>query len=268
MRGSEGVWMGQSVGWKIVGGVVLVFLVFLALHLWWESSAKERQASGDGVIARPAQVGGNGEKVEIGSPAAAPAERSEAHRQEQKRLLGQLAQGQPEERRAAALRLQYVADESAEPTLLKMLRDKDPLVAERCAGALVGLWQQSRSQSVNRLFGRGLAAYEAGRYDEALDDFKMSASLDPRVPDLYRLRAEILLEKGEPGKALNECQQAISLKLQNFMAHYVQARCYRETGDLKAAMESVDRALSIYGGFQKAYQLKVEILSLQKAAGE
>jgi len=161
-----------------------------------------------------------------------------------------------------------MADQSVESLLLEALNDKDPVVAQRSARALTSLWQQSRSPSVSRLLSQGLAAYEAGNFTVALDQFNMSQRLDTGVPDLYRLRAEILLDQGEAGKALNDCQTAVDLKPENFMAHYVQARCYRELSDLNAAMASVNKALEIYGGFGEAYHLKVEIISsLQSLEG-
>ena len=256
----------EQITGKAVAFVIGVFLVLALLHLWWQGRESQVGAREGAMTVMPTRVGGEGGEVEIGGESATPvAERDRIRREELKRLLHQLTSGSVEEKRSAALHLQYLADSSAEPILLKMLKSEDTLVAQRCAKALLSLWQQSDSAAVNRLLSQGLAAYEAGRMDEALDRFDMSAVLDADVPDLYRLRAEILLERGEVAKAISDCRHALELKPGDFMAHYVEALCYKDLNDLNSAMKSVDRSLEVYPGFQKAYQLKVEIFSLLKA---
>jgi tetratricopeptide (TPR) repeat protein len=251
--------------------IACAIVVLAVLHLWAQRQEGRRNAAMLNIGSAAGLRIGRGEDKEDVEPAPAvsmPAEKPEVRRQDLKRLITQLTQGQPEERRSAALHMQYMADDSAEPVLLAMLGDADEVVASRCAKALLSLWQQSDSASVNRLFNQGLAAYEAGRNEEALDRLNMAERLDRRIADLYRIRAEILLEQGKHQAALEDCRRALALKPQNFMAWYVEAKCYKEMGDLDLAMHSVNQALEIYSSFQRAYQLKVEIISLQEAVGK
>ena len=255
--------------WRVTGLVVVAFLLVAILQLWWQ----QREANGAGgpaqPTASPAQIAGEERSLLVApvDPDLA-GEREELRRQEMRRQIGVLsASGDVSRRRSAALRLQFLADDSAQPALLRALNDGDEVVALRCAKALLILWRTSHSPSVNRLIRRGLAAHGAGDYDGALEDFAMCLRLDPALPDVRRLRAEILLAKEDLSGALSECEAVLRLNGGHFRAYYVQAECYRDMREGQAALDSVNSALSIYATFREAYDLKQEILSLQ-AAGE
>ena len=255
----------QSSG-KPMALVVLVFLALAALILWWLRVEEDGERAGE-IVMGSAEIEGEPTDLQLEAgrgPVAA--DRARSRREEMQRLCRVLLAGADlSQRRSAALRLQYLADDSAEEALRKGLLDEDGLVSRRCAKALESLWQQSDSASVNRLFQQGLAACEAGRYDEALERFEMCVQLDPDIADLYRLRAEILLETGRPEEAVRACREALRREQHHFLAHYVLARCHMDLRDGDAALDSVNRALEIYPDYPAALQLKVEILSLQKA---
>ncbi len=247
--------------------VVVAFLALAALQLWWNRSEKNGTADERDMRVAPTQIEAEDQHLEIGAgKPGSQWERPEVRRREMQRLLSLLSNAPGDsERRSAALRLRYLADESAGPALVRLLNDKDGVVAQRCAETLVRLWQRSDSPRVNQFFRQGLEAYEAGDYEKALELFDACASLDADIPDLYRLRAEIFLEMDRTGEALKECRRALRHNEDNFLAHCALAKCYRDMRDGEAALESVNRALSIYPGFEAARQLRKEILSLQRA---
>ena len=246
--------------------VVTAFLVLIALLLWWQRSEAESAPALE-VRMAPTQIEGEQGRLQIGdSKPGSEDERERVRREELRRALDVLSrEADSAARRSAALRLRYLADRSAEPVLVRLLNDSDEVVAQRCADALVELWQQSASPRVNQFLRQALAAYEATDYQMALDLLNACVELDPNVPDLYRLRAEVQLELSRPREALQDCQRALGLKPSHFLAHYVQARCHMKLGDGQAALASVHAALRIYDSFPKAKLLKEEILSGQKA---
>jgi len=259
----------QAKAVKVLTLLVFALLALLVLQLWWNSSGDDgKRVEEKKMRVGSTEIKGGGGSIRIGPEGQkAPPESEQFRRQEMERLIQIVQSGSdPVQRRSAALRLQYMADAGAEAVLLRLLQDSDEVVAQRCSKALLSLWQQSDSPSVDRLFHQGLEAYEDGNNEEALARFAMCEELGAIIPDLPRLRAEMLLDKGKAKEALEQCKRAVALKKTNFMAHYVMARCCRALGD-KAALASVDRALSIYPGFAAACQLRVEILSLQKDGG-
>lgn len=254
----------ESIPGKTIALVVVAFLFLAGVHLWWQGRERNGRNNGEPVIDR-ARVEGGDRQITLGERRQGEKERK-ARREEMRRLLTILKQSSDvQARRSAALRLQYLADSSAEPELLKALKSRDEIVARRCADALLDLWQKSESHSVNRMVERGITAYENGEFEEALNRLNMSAELDPDIPDLHRLRAEILLARGEENAALKAGRKALKLESHNFMAHHVMAKAYRrqERGD--AALDAVNRAIEVYPGYEPANELKAEILSLQKA---
>jgi tetratricopeptide (TPR) repeat protein len=250
---------------RAIAMVIVAFLFLAGVHLWWQTRDKKDRAESGEMVMDDAQVHSEDREIDLGGQSGG-SDRENARKREMQRLLKVLATGSDAgKRRSAALRLQYLADRSAEPELIELLRSDDQIVARRCAETLLGLWQESDSHSVNRLMKRGLSAYEDGEYEEAMARFEMCAELDPEIPDLHRLMAGIMLRQGRLDAAIRTCEKAISLEPHNFMAHYVLARCYRRTSRGDAALQQVDQALDIYPGYQPAGQLRVEILSLQKA---
>jgi len=252
---------------RTVALVIIAFLILAGLQIWWQRAEQDDRPGVGEVTVPRTQIASEDRQLEIGSDTpGSEVEREQVRREGVRRALTTLRRSaHPSERRSAALRLSYLADSSAEGALVMFLRDSDEVVSQRCADALLGLWQRSDSPRVNQFFQQGLAAYNAGDYEQARELFDTCVRLDPSVPDVYRLRAEILLAMDRPADAARECRSALRLKQEHFLAHCVLAECHLRLRDGQAALESVETALSIYGGLERARQLKEEILSLQKA---
>jgi len=263
--GQSGMQSKRHLGLTVVLAVT-AFLALIVVLVWWQHSEAESVPALE-VTVTPTEIQGERGHLQIGdTKPGSEGERELVRRQELRRALDILSHdADAPRRRSAALRLRYLADSSAEARMVHLLNDPDEVVAQRCADALAELWQQSGSPRVNQFLRQGLAACEAGDYQMALDLLNACVELDPNVPDLYRLRAEIQLELGRPHEALQDCQQAVRLKADNFLAHCAMARCYLNLRDAQAALNSVNTALRIYGSFQKAKQLKEEILSRQSS---
>lgn len=262
-------------GRTLVGIAIALGLTLAVVNIWWLQ--REEVPSGghdDRDVSVRGAAGLDRPGVSV-TPALSPGEQEDARKADMGQLLRDLAAGTTEQRRFAAMLLRYQADESAEPALLKALHDPDLKVAHRSSKALISLWQHSDSPAINRVFNQGLTAFEAGNYREALEVLDSFGAMEGAIPDLYRLRAEARLALAGTGRpesesvrldvTLDDCRMAIAAKDVNFMAHYTQARCYVLNKDGEAALESIDRALDIYPGFQQGYQLKMVIRSMQEA---
>ncbi|MFP4026698.1 MAG: tetratricopeptide repeat protein [Candidatus Brocadiia bacterium] len=235
-------------------GIVLAVITFLALAiltLWWQRSENSATDGGDLTEGR-GELNAKDEDISLSANGDDySASEDTGRKKEMRRALQLLSSSNVAAlRRSAALSLQWCADKSAEPGLLQSLHDEDEIVSRRCARALLNLWQSSRYSSIDPLFDRGVEATEAGHYQEAVDIFAKCAKLDPAIPDLYRLWAQALLERGKPREALAKCKKALEKESENFMAHYVLARCQAALGNQKEAREAVENALGIYPGLR------------------
>ena len=253
---------------RVVAFLVVAFLLLAAVHLLWQG-VEEGPAEDAAPALRVSTVKIKGQDADVlldDKEPAAPDAREALERRELERQLRRLQSGDATERRDAAYWLVFTADESCAAPLTAGLKDADVKVAERCAEALTRLWRSSHSAAAESLFSHGLAAYEAGRPDRALEMFTDAAQLDDGIPELYRLRAEILLADSRPSQALADCDRAIAVEQSQFQAHYVAALCYLEMGDREKALKSVAKALDIYPHFEQAQALAGEIQSRQEEA--
>jgi len=254
--------------------IALVFLALVVVQLRWSADVEEKTAADqEGPRVSRIQISKGGRLVDVeterGLTTAKPEELVEAG-------IALLAKDTPNERRTGAIELAYMANEPAErgklvglnaslktklrQALLKGLQDADAPVAKSCGEALIGWWRMSKSTAITECFQQGLAAYEAGQLDAALQAFQNIEALGDAVPaDLYRMRAEVYLGRSLPEKALTECRRALEGEPKHFMALYVQAKAYAQTGQNSKALESLNQALSIYTAFPEAQRLRARL---------
>ncbi len=261
--------MRTSIPGKALLTVIGAFLALAVLFVWMHASEDRQRAEEEGIAVGPAEIDGAEQQSRLTVGRSLSSEDFERGRKlEVQRMVDKLRRGSLSERKRAALRLQSVANETAEPALLTALGDpqEDPVVAARCARALIEMWRRTPSRFAGRVFAQALADYDAADYEAALEAFNMcERELRAAIPEMYRLRAEIHLAQGRVDEAIGDCLTALCLKEQNFMAHYVQARCYLAKRRGKEALEEANSALRIYPNFEQAVQLKLEIESLQRA---
>jgi len=260
----------RAITGRAVAFLVVAFLLLVAVHLLWQD-AEEGPSEEKSPSLRVTTVKIEGQEAEGllgGEDSSARDARRALERRELERQLRRLKSGDIAERRDAAFRLVFIADRSCTVALLAGLKDADAKVADRCAKALTRLWRTSRSPAAQRLFKSGLAAYQAGRADEALQMFTRAAELDDSICELYRLRAEIWLDKSRPDQALDDCKRAILVEKNNFHARYLAALCYLEMGDHDKAMQSITESLVIYPHFEQARALQERIRQLHRASRE
>ncbi|MCD6416247.1 MAG: tetratricopeptide repeat protein [Planctomycetes bacterium] len=146
-------------------------------------------------------------------------------------------------------------------TLLAALGSPDAVVSQSCQDALVGLWRSSDSMAATQRFQEGLKAYQTGDPDRALEIFRAAQQLRATVPpDLYRMKAQILLKQSRLDEALEECRRALDAEPANFFALFVVARIHAEKGNQEKALKALDAALKLNPAFTRARALQEELL--------
>ncbi len=190
--------------------------------------------------------------------------------------IGSLRGGSSNERRTAAVELSYMANTPSEQekllalgaglrarlrqALLDGLRDPDSAVARPCSGARIGWWRTSASPAVTQYLQSGLSALSEGQLDAALETFQSIEGLGrPCPPDVYRMKAEVYLDKSLPEQALAEARRALQAEQRHFAALYIMARAYAQLGQDRKALEALDEALTIYPGYAEAQHLRAQL---------
>lgn len=84
---------------------------------------------------------------------------------------------------------------------------------------------------------------EQGRSSEALKCFQQAITLSPSNHILYELKAQVLLAEGIYLDAIHSCEKSIELFPSWSESHLTLARCFREFGEVYAALNSIHKAL-------------------------
>ena len=108
----------------------------------------------------------------------------------------------------------------------------------------------------------GVAAYRAGRIDDAISELKRGVSIDPLA---YRLHFHLGLLFGKQGKvfdAISELERAIELNSKHFAAAKNLAILYQKAGFRNRAAEMWERALRLAPDEQTRLTVREHLLNL------
>ncbi|GEM_PF-2266622 len=97
-------------------------------------------------------------------------------------------------------------------------------------------------------YQRGVALYQQGNYEAALQQFDRVIELQPKAYVAYYARAVIFLTRGEYPRALENINQAIALAPDLAVAYYRRAQIYERVGDLVSAEADYKKAKEL--GYQ------------------
>jgi len=258
---------------KAVIVIAVVFVALVCVHLWWGVDEGEAPENDGGLTATTVQITAEGQQIDLASePFLTPGELSQWLRER----IDVLQRGGTDERGVAAILLAYVTNDpqaqqrlvamrnglmaELEGALLACLNEADDVVSVNCRDALIGLWRVPPAASGLQKYAQALANYEAGNHKEAEAAFEALEQLWGSLPaDLYRLKGEIALADGRPAEAVEECQRAVAVQPNHFLAHYVLASAYEQEGDHERALKSLDACVKIYARFPDAEPLRLKI---------
>ena len=95
---------------------------------------------------------------------------------------------------------------------------------------------------------RGIAYYQTGKLNEALQDLSKAAALAPRNAEALVYRGLVKNKQGQPQAAIDDFSNAITLNGQYGAAYYYRAMLREQTGQAALAQED----------FKKACELKIQ----------
>ncbi len=103
---------------------------------------------------------------------------------------------------------------------------------------------------------QGIAFYEQGDFERALDLYNRSLAIDPHRARVYVNRGNVYALQQAHAKALKDYAAAIQLNPDRKEAYLNRAGVYRSLGRAGAAMADLNRSLKLDPGFVKAYQAR------------
>jgi tetratricopeptide (TPR) repeat protein len=102
------------------------------------------------------------------------------------------------------------------------------------------------SVTPEQYFERGIIYSQAGRYEQAIDDFTKAIELDPDDVEPYYLRSKVYPYVGLWDKSIEDCSTVIMMDPFNTGAFYMRGIAYMESGNYSNALDDLQRA-SEYG---------------------
>ena len=92
---------------------------------------------------------------------------------------------------------------------------------------------------------RGIAYYDKGQYDRAIEDFDQAIGLDPKFALAFSSRGNAYYGKGQYDRAIEDYDQAIGLDPKDAAAFNNRGTAYRGKGEYDRAIQDYDQAISL-----------------------
>jgi DNA-binding response OmpR family regulator len=118
------------------------------------------------------------------------------------------------------------------------------------------------SREAERLLAEGVAAYQAGRIDEAVEHLKRGIAIDPLAFRLHFHLGLLYGRKGEVYDAISELETAVSLNSSHFPAAKNLAILYQKAGFRNKAVEMWERTHSLAPDDATRLSIKEHLLRL------
>lgn len=121
-----------------------------------------------------------------------------------------------------------------------------------CTALIEAGTQPARVMAIAYL-NRGLEYFDRGHYDQAINDYTASLSLDPRNADTYNNRGNAYHAGRDYDRAIADFDRAIAIDPAHSLAYNNRAIAYGRKGELDRAIEDFSQAVAIDPAYASAY---------------
>ena len=97
------------------------------------------------------------------------------------------------------------------------------------------------ANSVEEHINQGVTNYEAGNFEQAIEDYDQSISLDPNFIEAYVNRGHCYRNMGEFQQAVESYNQAINLNPKHAQAYFLRAFAYKEQSKKAEAIADLEK---------------------------
>lgn len=172
----------------------------------------------------------------------------------QDEALAILPEGNPVQRRQAALVLAAIGDDRAVPVLVHALADDDPPLVHLVERALWEIWCRSGNQETDRILQEGIEALGQHALDRAVDLFSQVVARAPQFAEGYNKRATALYLQGEYERSIADCKITVELNPHHFACLCGQGLCHLALRQFRQAEACFRKALTVHPRMEAAQQ--------------
>ncbi len=127
----------------------------------------------------------------------------------------------------------------------RLAKSPDPRQARALAEAIVEVWHDANSPSINLLLDRGLTALDEEDISTALSLFNAIVDLRPDFAEGWHARASLFFVMENYDQALADIQKTLELEPRHFGALIGLSSIFSVYGEYKKALETYRQALKI-----------------------
>jgi tetratricopeptide (TPR) repeat protein len=161
------------------------------------------------------------------------------------RLLSRLQSGTLSDRQLALTRL---IQKGAEPALVGMLGDEDPLTVQLATSGLWECWLNEKGAVARTRIDAGIESMNAGDLAAAAEVFNGLMDEYPDWAEAINKLATLLYLGGQPAPSLELCRKVVALKPHHFGAWHGMALCALQLKDWPTALRAAQEALKLQPG--------------------
>lgn len=129
--------------------------------------------------------------------------------------------------------------------LFETLKTAQNEASEAAEAAILKLWLESGSDTVDLLMERTLKAMDEKNYSLALDFLDRIVTLEPDYVEGWNKRATVFYLTDDYGKSISDIERVLSIEPRHFGALAGLGTILRELGDDKRALEAYRQALAL-----------------------
>lgn len=141
----------------------------------------------------------------------------------------------------------------------KLKKARDPRHAKTLADSIWSEWFRSGSATVDLMMGWANEAYEAKKYNVALDFLDQVVMRAPDFTEGWNRRATLHYSMDNFAKSMTDINKVLELEPRHFGALAGMATIFERTGNQQAALQAWSRALEVYPAMQSAQQAVIRL---------
>jgi tetratricopeptide (TPR) repeat protein len=150
-----------------------------------------------------------------------------------------------EARRGAVRRLAEIGVMADLPTLVRALRDPDPVVRGFVESAMWSVWSRSGDVEVDRLFAIGVEQIEQGQLEAAVETFGRVIQRRPDFAEGWNKRATAYFLLGDYTRSLADCDEVMARNAYHWGALSGYGMIYLRLDQPARAIEYLEKALAV-----------------------
>jgi tetratricopeptide (TPR) repeat protein len=166
--------------------------------------------------------------------------------------LALFKEGNPLQRREAAMLLAVIGDARAVPTLVARLADSDAALVHLVERALWEIWCRSGDPETDRLLQEGIEVMGQQALDRAVEIFSRVIARAPEFAEGYNKRATALYLQGEYRRSIADCEATLDRNPYHFACLSGQGLCYLALRQFRQAETCFRKALSLHPRLEAA----------------